>query len=259
MFRPLAIAAALLLLTEATAAAQLRPFVMSGLADESGIGLDTGIGFSDPATVAHADLVADLRVSRLVAVFGRFPLVIADTEQSTGLGIGNVTVGWRYYFLEERSGATRYAFAHQGSVSLPSASDSGDGGVAANENAFFYAPYCPGWYGNETTLRLGGDFLVETARLFFQAGLAAHIYFEGEEVAMRLGLAAGVNVSSTIALVGEFSMLTVFDEGTFDALDLGARWQSGANRFGARFTLPLHSGARDASAFGVGFDFRHLF
>lgn len=251
------------------ASAQLAPFVMGENGRKSFVGFESGFAFfdrDDPGTpededetfALRLDLVGEFRIGRPFKLFARFPVVMA-TEPDTGVGIGNVTVGGRYLINLSRGEGTVLMFVPQGSVSLPTASDSDEAGFAAATAAFVWAPHDFGWYApNTTSLRFGGDFSIDTRSFFIHTGLGLHYYmFDGDddETLLRFGLAMGVKVTPLVAIVGEFSYMSDIEA---DSLDIGVRWRSGRLILGVRGYIPLDD-RRDADMFGVGFDLHALF
>ena len=263
MTRITLLAIALIAASAGVARAQLGPFVMGENSRTSYIGFESGMAFfSNPEPFddgfgAHFDLVADIRVANQFKIFGRFPLVFTS-EPDTGFGIGNFTIGGRYIIPISRGRGTVMRFAPQGSVSIGTASDSDEGGIAASTVAYLWAPHDPGWYApNVNTLCFGGDFSLDTQSFFFHAGLGLHYYmFDGDdETALRLGLAAGFKVSPLFAIVGELSYLSDFDA---NAADLGVRWRAGRIILGARVYIPFDD-RRDNDVIGIGFDLHSQF
>lgn len=265
------VAVALLAAAPRDADAHPPPFFwMEDLSTDRRVGFEVLGGPSDligDAAVVGGSVFAHLSLSEHFTLTGRVPFAYADYEiagvEDDGLALGNLSLGGQlsnaghYHGSDERAllGLTARVY-------LPTASDEGSSGVAADLASAYFIPDPGRYLVDTTTLRLRGDFRYEVGQIFFQAEGALDFFFvdEGEDVLGALiGLGAGVSLSPYLALLGELNTVTDIledDEGEnfLHTLDLGIRYHDAGLMLGARLYVPLDERLRDADVLGLGVD-----
>ncbi len=231
---------------------------------------DGGILGSIDATVFTFDAVAEVPLGRRLVLLGRMPLVYASRDEvlgdeCCGLSLGNLTVGARG-LAPLAAGGRDARVGVELTASLPTADDDGDGAEGNGYAVLAQLPHDPGRYtANATVVRAGGSGVVRVGRAFAQAEAALHLFMydddaaEDSDSALKLAIGGGAEVTPGAAVLAE---LTTFanldsDEGDEDfihALDIGARWTSGAATAAARIYFPLDEVFRDLDMFGIGLE-----
>lgn len=264
--------------------APVRPLTMSDPAGLTAIALDfqyTKWTIPSPADgdidfkALTFDLMADIRLAPHWVVLGRVPFskstVDGDpaNQDCCDLALGNLTLGVRGLWSALYTGGLRSVVGGELTVSLPTASDNGDKGASAADAAFAHLPQDPGLYApNTTTIKFNllGQFYTRWLLLHGELGPQLYIYDsdapgdDNLDVALHLGLVAGLRITYTLALAAELNSL-VFgsnelggDIESATSVDLGLRYASGAALLGLRVYIPLDSGLRDLDMIGVGAD-----
>jgi hypothetical protein len=111
---------------------------------------------------------------------------------------------------------------------------------------------------NTTTVGAHADVRFEIGRAFLQGQLVyMHFLVEdsGDDNLLRLGLATGFWVTSTIATIAELTTQSSgFDTDFFHSLDMGLRFAQPQWSLSLRFYLPLDDVFRDRDLLGGGAD-----
>ncbi len=248
------------------AAAQLTPFVMGDLPNQTWLGGEVGVGTADFADLSmiHLTGLFEWALNPTTEIYGRVPMARVENDFFDGSTLGNITVGGRMIWPSPGSNNTWSAHA---AVSLPTASDSGDSGAAAGVMAAFELPHDGGWWAPETsTLRVGGNFGLQQQSFFLQAELGLHFLFvdnSDDALLLKYAFAAGVGVGTALAIVGEISGYSdALDDDTFGnddtrtSIDLGVRWRGQSILVGGRLYLPLDEVYRDDDVIGLMVDVR---
>jgi hypothetical protein len=214
-------------------------------------------------SILALELSGALRLSRRSYLHARLPIAYAGLDGASGTGLGNLGLGLEHRLSTRVTGARITAWSLGAEVSLPTASDGGDAGLAAALNGDFRMPYPGRYYPNTTTARMHVQFRVDAHKVFLQAQAGVNLLvFDGADDSMllRFGLALGVSLGRTAALIAEITTLSdVLDdsrgEELWHSLDLGVRFNAGAHtRIGLRVYLPLDSYYRDQDIWGVALD-----
>ncbi|HWU86906.1 MAG TPA: hypothetical protein VN253_06510 [Kofleriaceae bacterium] len=287
---PHTIATAALLLSSApafadyTVVAPVRPLTMSDPSGLTVIGLDfqlTRWTEHPPAPAAAVDVTsvtaevaADIRLAPHWVLLARVPASHATIDGDPArdgccsLGLGNLTLGARGLWSSRRGTGVRAVSGFELSVSVPTASDSGDRGSSAAVGAFAELPHDLGRYAPDTTTaRLTGitQLYSRWFLLHGELGLQLHLYNgdapgDRSDLGLRFALGAGIRATHTIAILAELSAQWFFsnrfagDNDTVTALDVGLRYGSGGAIVGLRVYVPLDSGLRDLDMLGLGLD-----
>ena len=266
-----------------TEIAPVRPLTMSDPSGLTVLGLDLQLtkwtehppppGVDTDVTSVTVDIHADIRVAPHWVLIGRLPFSHASVDPSDpdccSTALGNFTVGARGLWASIFDNGMRAVAGFEASVSLPTASDGAERGPSASAAGLAQLPHDLGLYApNTTTLRItplaqlyGKRFLLHA-----EAGMQVFIY-DGDvggdnssDIAIRLGLAAGIRATYKIAILAEINSLIVltddafFGDDTVTSLDLGIRYGSGRGIFGIRAYIPLDSALRDLDMLGIGLD-----
>jgi hypothetical protein len=266
-----------------TTISPVRPLTLSDPSGLSSIGLEFQLtrwnevlNLPPEVDVDHQtinlDITADIKLAPHWVLIGRLPLSKASIDGDPaldgccGFGLGNLTVGGRGLWASIFDSGARAVAGAEFSISLPTASDSGEGGISAGEAAFARLPHDVGRYApNTTTLRLTGLSQYYTKRFLVQGELGLQIFLYDDEVpgdssdlGIRFAVGAGIRATYTLAVLLELnSLLFASDRGdddTFTSVDIGLRYASGRAIFGGRLYLPVDSPLRDFDMFGIGLD-----
>ena len=246
------------------------PFVMSDMRGGNRAGVDVVFGSIDygitDVTVIGLEGLLDFELTPRLGLHAGLPLVHARDGGTNydGSSLGNLTVGLSYLLSTEHRGDSRRLVGISGSVSLPTASDSGDSGFAAVLHSVFRLPDPGRFLPNTTTVRLHGDYRYESGKAFLQAQRGVHqLIIDGPDDAtlLRIALGAGARLSNTATAL--FTLTTMSDilddsdgEDFWHELDVGVRFKVTRGAVGARLFLGLDD-SRDY--FGVGIDYMHDF
>jgi hypothetical protein len=267
--------------------APVRPFNLPDLAGLTAIDLDAQFTWwEEPLlppqdhsdiTDMTLDLAADISLAPHWVIVVRMPFVYADIEDHPidgrdccGFGLGNLTLGARALFSNVHGESLRSVIGGEFNLSLATASDDGDDGIAAVLSAFARAPHDPGRYlPNTWTPRLLGHAQLYGRWLMVQVEAGLHFWLYDDDVAgdddsdvgLRLALAAGVRFTTELALLAEINTITQIDDDndnddddTVSSLDVGIRYGTEAFVLGLRVYIPLDEGFRDRDMLGVGVD-----
>lgn len=253
-----------------TADAHPPPFFwMPDISGESRAGADLMLGPNDlvgDAFVAAAGLFAEISLTKNLAVSARLPVAFASFDigagDESGFALGNLALGGQLANWEKaRSDRSRTLYAFGVVLALPTASDSGDSGTAANIAALHFIPDSGRYRVDTTTIRARGDFRYEASPLFVQAELAFDFYLrEGDdEIGALVGVGAGVKLNPNFAALAEITTVSDIiedsdDENFVHTVDVGLRWHNQSVVLGARVYVPVDESLRDASVLGFGLD-----
>lgn len=245
------------------------PFQMPEVYGHHKLGLDFMFGqisaapFVDEINLMALELFGAYRVSRRLYLHARLPLGYASAEDYSGTALGNLTLGLEHRLSTSFSRGQLTAWSLGGSVSLPTASDSGDAGLASVLHGAFRLPYPGRYYPDTTALRVHGQFRLDTRSVFLQgqAGLNMLIIDGADDwMLLRFGLALGVSLGRSAVLIAELTTMSdILDDSDGDnfwhSLDLGVRFRAGTHtRVGIRVYLPLDAAYRDQDIWGIGLD-----
>lgn len=249
------------------------PFEMPVIAPGNSFGGELMLGTMEPSpagdnvTQIALELFGTAELTSRLSLRGRLPFAHTSDDNNSASSLGNLTVGLDYLLSTGRGATSVSAWSLGGSVSLPTASDTGDSRAAALLHGYFRVPY-PGRYDPDTTaIRLYGQFRLDARKVFLQLqGGINHLIIDNFEdlMLLRFGTALGVSVGRTTTLLAELTFLTDFlDDSTDDwwtNLDLGARFGLNRNlQLGARLFVPLDDTSRDLDIIGVAVDLRTQF
>jgi hypothetical protein len=274
----------------ATAAAEeydppVRPFVLPDLSGLTMVGLDfqlthwtehLPLDVDIGQTNLTFDLKAEVALAPHLVVLATLPVVYHSSEDVTpvdgdeccALALGNFTAGVRG-LASGRLGAARSVIGGTVTVSLPSANDQGDRGGSAAASTLAHAPHDPGLYApNTTTIRLGGAAQLYGRWFFVEPELGVHLFIYDEDienddsdVAIRLGVAAGVRATEALAILAETNNMIFLDDGgqrtsddVISSIDVGLRYGTPAFLLGARAYVPVDGNLRDRDMLGFGLD-----
>lgn len=244
------------------------PFEMPEMFAHTKLGLDLMYGRLDvppdeEASLLAFELVGAVRISRGGYVHVRLPLGYAHLGDNGDTALGNVSLGLEHQISTSASHDQITVWSLGGSVSLPTAT-TGDALGTASLHTGFRMPY-PGRYAPDTTtVRLHTQFRLDTRLIFLQAQAGINALLvdgPGDETLLRLGLAFGVNLARSTALIGELTTLSdVLDDTRasdfWHSINVGFRFRAGAHsRLGLRVYLPLDDVYRDLNVWGLGFTF----
>lgn len=254
-----------------------RLFVSGDLSSDNNGGLEllagtlkTGLFGNSEVTVVTADLVGDFFVSPNLKLHARLPTIYYanDNNNEGGTGIGNVTAGLRF-IAAGRDKSSRFGLG--GSVSLPSASDDGEGGAAAFYGGVFRNLHDPGRYlPNVTTIRTEADLLLSSDRIYVQGQLGVQVLLfedgnafpfggDDQQNLLRLCVGGGAWLAPKLALLAEVTSFSDILENDDDddfvhTLDTGVRYHGGDVSASVRLYVPFDEGERTEDAVGAGFD-----
>jgi len=219
------------------------------------------------------DLAADITLAEHWQVVARMPFAYAKIDDELAgqncceLALGNLTVGGRGLWSAVHSGGLRSVVGGELNVSLPTANDSGERAISADNAAFAFFPKDPGRYApNVATIRFNilAQFYSRWFLLHTELGPQLYIFNDDangnddKDLGIHLGIGAGIRATYTLAVLAELNALLFdFGDGNDDSLlsvDLGLRYASGGALFGVRLYLPLDDGFRDLDMIGAGFD-----
>ncbi len=239
------------------------PFHMPGMTPERALSLQLMLGHmsSSPSdlTLLGIQLGGEFPITRRLSLEAVLPVGYESGGGRSGLALGNVTAGAGYTLRAPGHGV---GWAVGGSVSFPTAPDSGDGRAAAFDHSVFLVPF-PGYFQpRTTTLRLRADARIEERTLFLQLHLASHMLVvdgPGDVLLMVLGVGGGVRVTDRSALIAEVTTVTdILDhrgsEYFLHTLDVGFRHRERSTVFGLRLYLPVDDTLRSRSMVGVAVD-----
>jgi hypothetical protein len=211
-------------------------------------------------------LTVQVPVAREVVVYGMLPLAHGRGSGESQTDPGNITLGGRWV---RRGGDARVGLG--AAIALPTAPEvnffsGSDSGAAAYGAAVLQFDRVADFLAEITAYRLLGDLRFDRGGAFAQleAGydrLEVDGADEGLDV-LHLDVGAGVHVSPRLALLAEFTTLSLaledegFDEGekTFHALYAGGRYAPGRARMGLYLFVPVDIPIETANALGLGFD-----
>jgi len=244
------------------------PFHMPGMTPERAASLELMLGHmsSIPSglTLVGAELGGEFPITRRLSLEAVLPVAYESGSGRSGLALGNVTAGAGYTLRAPGHGI---GWAVGGSVSFPTAPDTGDGRAAAFDHSVFRVPF-PGHYQpRTTTLRLRADARIDDEMLFLQLHLASHMLVvdgAGDVFLMVLGASGGVRLTERTAMITEVTIVSdILDDSSGDnflhTLDLGFRHRERSTVFGLRLYLPLSDSLRSRSMVGVALDVAQRF
>jgi hypothetical protein len=262
--------------------APIRPLTMSDPAGLSVVGLEFQYtSWTVPAPPVKTDVTAltfdaffDYRLAPHWVVFAKVPFDKASVDDGVAttdccdLALGNITLGGQGLWSTKYESDLRGVVGGELSLSLPTASDSGNGGASSGAAALAHLPHDPGLYApNVTTVRLGVLSQLYSRRFLAHAtaGLNLH-FFDGDvpgddhfDLSVHLGLALGVRITYEFSFLAELNS-NLFSGDNFggndvvSSLDAGLRYGSGRAIFGGRFYFPIDSELRDLGMIGFGLD-----
>lgn len=215
---------------------------------------------TDEFTMFAFELFGAYKVSDRLYLHGRLPVGYAD---DLGTALGNFTLGLEHRLNSSFGRGNLQSWSLGGSVSLPTASDSGDSGAAALLHGIYRVPYPGHYFPSTTTLRFHGQFRLDAQKVFFQAQAGLNmLLIDGadDDMLLRFGLGLGVALGRSATAIFELTTMSdILDDSDGDnfvhSLDLGVRFRAGANtRIGVRVYLPLGGYASDLDIFGLGVD-----
>ncbi len=221
----------------------------------------------DDFTVFALELGGSFSISPKLHLTGLLPIA-STTQDGTDTALGNLTLGLEYILSAARRGANVKAWSIGGSLSAPTASDSGGGFATSAIHGFFRAPYPGRYLPNTTAIRIHGQFRLDAQKIFFQAqGGINHLIIDGgdDDMLLRFGLGLGIAPARAVTLIAELTTLSdIVDDADGDnfvhSLDLGARFRAGAGtQIGVRLYLPLDDVFRDSDVMGLAVDVRYRF
>jgi len=232
------------------------------------VGVDLTLGridifrFIGDASLIGLEGAMSWGLSEQLALNGRLGIVRASDDNDDGTSLDNLTIGMTYRLLTDDRGAGTSALAIDASLSLPTASDSDNSGVAALTWGVFYQPDVGRYLPDATTLRVSGTYRLLTGRLMAQAelGLQQLIVDDVDDLTLlRLGMGVGYLAAPRVALIAELTTVSDIigdnfdnDEDFWHVLDLGARIGLGnGGTLGIRFYLPLDDALRDLDIVGL--------
>jgi len=243
------------------------PFQMPSVYAKNTFGAELMMGVVDPPvvddfTIFALELAGTYKLSNQLYLSARMPIGHV-TEDNTGTTLGNLTAGLEYRLSTNRQGRSINSWTLGGSVSLPTAGNSGDSFFASLAQGLFRLPY-PGRYLPDTTaVRIHGQFRIDSRKIFFQSQLGLnHLIIDGgdDQPLLRIGMALGISVARSTTLIAEWTILSDLledsDGDNFNSnLDLGVRFRTSARtRIGLRLHLPLDDFYRDQDIFGLAID-----
>ena len=264
-----------------TTVAPVRPLTMSDPSGLSSIGLEFQLTrWTEPRVPPIEadlqsltfDLFADIRVAPHWVLIARLPVTQASidgdplAEDCCGFGLGNFTAGVRGLWASVFGSGARGVAGFELSLSLPTASDDGEGGVSAAAASFARLPHDPGRYApSTTTLRFTGLSQYYTKLFLLQCELGLQLFLydddipgDSNDLGLRVAIGAGIRATYKLAILLELnSLIFVSDrsnDDTFTSVDVGLRYGSGRAIFGARLYFPIDDPLRAFDMFGVGID-----
>lgn len=289
---------ALCLATTTARAEGRRPFVMGDLDTSNSAGVEFSYGamsrdygtYQVEVSAWTLDVVAEYRVAPQIELFGRIPFIQSTislgglVDDISGSSLGNVTGGARFVLTSETSaspeaqappGRTVLAFA--GSVSIPTADDTGDGCIAAASGLSLHGFHDLGLYApTATTLRAEAEGRLDEGRLFVQTAFGLHLVHiantdmcDADEMdpgsdtleLLRFGLAGGVRVTPELAVIAEVTTIAsvlednnAADEEFIHGVDLGVRYDRSNLTAAARVFMPIDESLREFFDFGFGLE-----
>lgn len=242
------------------------PYHMPGVFNHRALGFELMLGTINDApgdvTLIGFDFDFELPITRRLGLQADLPLVHARGDAFSGTSLGNVTAGLAYVMSGRKGGRPIWSLA--GSLSLPTAADGGESGLAATLHSLFRVPQ-PGLYQPDTTTaRFSADVRIDERRLFAQLDMRVEAQFiEGVEDRLLLfwGMGGGARLTNHTSLIAELNtaIYALVDEPVEDflhSLELGLRHKSGTFTIGARVYVPLDDSLRTGrDAIGIGIDF----
>lgn len=253
------------------ATAHPPPFYrMPDLSMDSQAGLEVVVGRSDlvlgSATLAEASAFFHLALGPHITILGRVPFSYVDYEpldlldvSISSWALGNASIGVQLGTVSRlgRGQRIRYGLGILGYV--PTASDEGEEGAAAQITGAFDVPDPGRFLVNTTTLRARGDLRYETGAVFLQGELALDHHIQDAEDRTHLlgGVGVGFMLSHYVALLGELTLRSeILEDGDdlIPVLDAGLRYHNPSMMLGLRVYWPFDEAYRDADVIGLGLD-----
>jgi hypothetical protein len=264
--------------------APVRPVQMTDLAGLTEAGLDIQYTtWTEPlpgneeadVTAVTVEPSIDVTLAPHWQVFGRLPLAHDDIEikpvddsDCCGWALGNLTVGGRYLYSERHPSGLLSVIGGEMSLSLATASDSGDAGIAANDAAFARRSHDPGRYlPNTWTPRFTfhGQLFGDRFMAQLEGGLHFFLYDsdvpdDDLDLGLRLAVAGGFRITPELALIAELNSLFFFymddgvDDDRFSSVDFGVRYGGEQILLGLRAYVPIDDVSTDLDMLGFGAD-----
>jgi hypothetical protein len=237
-------------------------FVMPRLAPEQSLSFEMLYGqmnfIGGDLTLISLEGTYRHRFGPRFAAYGNLGLAHGRNDALDGTSLTNLTFGGSYLISRRGDGASALVM----SVSLPTASDSGDAAAMAFAHGAFHIADPGRFFPETTTFRVGGDWARRFGKAFFQLEGGVHALFADgdDEVLLRLGVGGGAWVGRRVALVGELTTMAYFltdedgEEDFLTTLDAGMRFLLNKGQLGARLYIPLDESTRDADMLGFGVD-----
>jgi hypothetical protein len=234
------------------------PFQQERMLPARDFGAELHLGSMDFAfnslTVIGIETFGQIPLTSRLGLRGRLPIAHANGSGDSGTSLGNLTVGLEYLVRGSIGPRSADAVSVGGSLSLPTASDTGDSGAAASALATYRVPF-PGYYApNTTTLRAHVSWRKEQDRWLVQLQPGIHVLaVEGtnnDQTLLRFNIAGGWHASPNVVLMGELSTVSrILDDNAGEewlhTLDLGMRYFARRSVFGVRLYYPLDESRRE--------------
>ncbi len=240
------------------------PLIMPEVDNDHRVGLSFEIGSLDRGAddVLMLGFVGEghFRLAPRWGIDLALPMVHTSSDLPSGTGLGNLLLGVGYLLSREGGGSALRTSQFRAAVSLPTASDDGNGLAAAVAGSLFNLEDPGLWAPDTTTLRFMGDYRYQTSPIFLQLEAGVHLLLRDgdDDTLLRVGLGFGVEVSRSLSLLAELQTVTpiVTDDGEdlfLHELDLGMHLPLGrAGALTPRVFFALDD-ARDY--WGVGLDY----
>ena len=218
------------------------------------------------AFLVDGSVFAELAVSRHLSLVGRVPFAYVDRAGAGGdeaaWALGNLGLGLQIAGASARSGHARTLYGVGVLAYVPTASDEGEGRVAATRAGAFLVPDAGRYRPDVTTVRLRGDLRYEAEVVFLQGELALDHQLRDQaddRTDLLAGVGLGVAFNPYLAMLAELTAVSDVLESDGDAslvpvLDVGLRYHDPRMMAGLRVFWPMDDAYRAADAIGIGVD-----